>query len=295
MNDIQHIEQKSLQDFQTLAFAGGGNRCWWQAGLVNYLFSQGWNLPSQIVGTSAGAAIAASCINGNSLLALEACLKLYRENAHIVNRPDLRRFRLCFAHEYIYPAWIRSFFGACEFKGVLSSSISLQIALTRPARFLGLHASVLAGTVAYLADKYIYSSIHPRLPRYFGLVQEFVSINTCTDAQDAQLLLIAAAAAPPFMPSQKIGSFAALDGGFTDNAPIYAQTDAEKDQTLVLLTRHYPNLPTMFRWRRRVYLQPSRKVPVSTWDCTPKATVLDAFNLGQQDAVARLKSNEIVI
>ena len=68
-------------------------------------------------------------------------------------------------------------------------------------------------------------------------------------------------------------------GGYTDNAPIVVQSALEKTATLVLLTRHYPKRPSIFQFGGRTYLQPSRPVPVSTWDCTAKATVMPAaFN-----------------
>lgn len=93
-----------------------------------------------------------------------------------------------------------------------------------------------------------------------------------------------AAAAPPFLRAQRIGGRPAIDGGYTDSAPIPLQSDAERSATLVLPTRHYAHLPVLFRWRGRMYWQPSRPVPVSTWDCTIRATVQAAFDLGAQDA-----------
>jgi hypothetical protein len=56
----------------------------------------------------------------------------------------------------------------------------------------------------------------------------------------------------------------------------------------VLLTRHYPNHPEVFQNNGRVYWQPSRQIPVSTWNCTGKATVDAAFELGYADAQLRL-------
>lgn len=76
----------------------------------------------------------------------------------------------------------------------------------------------------------------------------------------------------------------AFDGGYTDNAPLPQQTPDEKSSTLVLLTRHYSDKPALFKADGRTYWQPSRKVPVSTWDCRPGTTVEDAFALGQEDA-----------
>jgi predicted acylesterase/phospholipase RssA len=45
-----------LAQVKTLSFAGGGNRCWWQGGLIAELLKRGWRLPPQLLGTSAGAA-----------------------------------------------------------------------------------------------------------------------------------------------------------------------------------------------------------------------------------------------
>ena len=82
----------------------------------------------------------------------------------------------------------------------------------------------------------------------------------------------------------------AIDGGYTDNAPIPVQSESERSNTLVMLTRHYPKLPPMFRWQERAYWQPSQRVPVSTWDCTPKTTVREAYDLGTQDSVRALRT-----
>ena len=76
----------------------------------------------------------------------------------------------------------------------------------------------------------------------------------------------------------------ALDGSYVDDAPVPQQTAEEKASTLVLLTRFYPKLPSLFQLQGRTYWQPSRKVPVSTCDCRPKTTVAQAFKLGQSDA-----------
>jgi hypothetical protein len=76
----------------------------------------------------------------------------------------------------------------------------------------------------------------------------------------------------------------ALDGGYIDNAPIPPQGQAERESTLVLLTRHYPGLPSAFQWRDRSYWQPSKPVPVSTFDCTAKTNIDAAWTLGEIDA-----------
>ena len=278
---------------QTLVFAGGGNRCWWQAGVASHLMDRGARLPDQLVGTSAGAAVAAACINNTSNIALEACLKLYAQNARIFEWSALSRLKLKFAHQHVYPAWVTAFINADTFDSLRYSSTRLTVGLTRPAPFLGMGGSITAGTLFYLVDKYVWNSIHPRLPKMLGLRQDFLVINECATVEDAQNLLVAAASAPPFMASRIVGAGRAFDGGYTDNAPIPPQSLHEKSKTLVLLTRHYPKLPTLFHWADRTYWQPSRRVPVSTWDCTPKTTVREAYALGLNDAADTLASGII--
>jgi predicted acylesterase/phospholipase RssA len=269
---------------EMLAFAGGGNRCWWQAGLVTHLQAQGAQLPAKLVGTSAGAAIAASLVTGSTMTALKACQRLYAANAQLFDWRGLRQLKFKFAHQTVYPAWLTAFVHEGNFKTLQTSPSQLLVAVTRPARALGLMGSVAAGTLAYLVDKKLIHNIHPALPRFLGLRQAFFALRDCATVQDAQATLRAAAAAPPFMSSVHLHGQWAFDGGYTDNAPIPQQTPDEKSSTLVLLTRHYPDKPALFKADGRTYWQPSRKVPVSKWDCRPGTTVTDAFALGQEDA-----------
>ena len=279
------LSKLDITAVETLVFAGGGNRCWWQGGAISHLLQEGWKLPPQLVGTSAGAGVAASCITDGPQAALAACLRLYGANSHLFEWRSLAQLQMRFAHQHIYPSWIQSFVNSGNFASLQASRTRLRVALTRPARALGLAGSIVVGTLAYVIDKHLWNSIHPRLPKLLGLRQDFADLHRCHNVDEAQALLSAAAAAPPFMRSRHIGGSPAIDGGYTDNAPIHPQSAEEKFKTLVLLTRHYPRLPQFFHWAGRTYWQPSQKVPVSTWDCRSKTTVQEAFALGERDAM----------
>lgn len=272
-----------LDSVDTLVFAGGGNRCWWQAGAITRLLETGWKLPPVLVGTSAGAAVATSLLTCSAREALASCKLLYGRNDQLFNWRSLAQLKLTFAHQHIYPSWVESFASDEHFERLRSASSELIVAVTRPARFLGLTGSLVAGSIAYLLDKKVAHSIHPRLPRYLGLRQEFLSLKSVVDGYAARVLLQAVAAAAPFMLAQRVNGEWGFDGGYADNAPIPLQTEEEKAKTLVLLTRHYPDLPPIFQWHGRTYWQPSQKVPVSTWDCRPSTTVDAAFDLGMRD------------
>lgn len=283
MKTIVTTTPPDLSSFDTLVFAGGGNRCWWQAGWVCALQDAGWQLPQTSIGTSAGAAIAASFLTAGPHTALAACKKLYAQNSPLFDWKALAQLKLKFAHQHIYPAWLASFVNDHQFNAAKTASRRLIVAVSQPSQLLGLTGSLIAGSVAYLLDKKIAQSIHPKLPKYLGLRQAFFNFNDCEDAGAARHLLAGAAAAAPFMKSQALHGTWSFDGGYTDNAPIPPQTAAQKERTLVLLTRHYPHLPPRFSWQGRHYWQPSRKIPVSTWDCRANTTVDAAFELGRQD------------
>ena len=287
---IEPISKIPLGQIQTLALAGGGNRCWWQGGALSFLLNQGWELPEQLVGTSAGAAVAASLITDGPRAALDSCIRLYSANPRVFDWNGLSQLKLTFAHQHVYPAWIDSFINADNFASVLASKTRLRVGLTRPAKMLGLAGSVAVGTIAYLIDKHFGGKIHPRLPKFLGLRQDFVDLHSCQTISDAQALLNASAAAPPLMPAQWIGGSLAIDGGYTDNAPIHDQSAEERSKTLVLLTRYYSKLPPLFCHAGRIYWQPSQRIPVSTWDCTARTTVREAFSLGEKNAAQAIGS-----
>ncbi len=270
--------------FDTLVFAGGGNRCFWQAGLVTYLREQGHVLPANLIGTSAGAAVAASCLTIGPQAALNQCRHLFADNHRLFYWRDLARLKLHFAHQETYPAWIGAFLNADTFPLLKQSAQKLQVVVTHPAKRLGKGGSVAAGTLAYLIDKKWTRDIHPRLSRFLGLRQAFYDLQACSTLEAAQRLLYASAAAPPFMNSVMLDGQWAFDGGYIDNAPVPTQTPEARARTLVLLTRHYPNRPEYFQHNGRTYWQASQKIPVTTWDCTANANVMGAFELGYTDA-----------
>ncbi|MBD8898782.1 patatin-like phospholipase family protein [Rhodanobacter sp. DHG33] len=292
---VESLACLDLASIDTLIFAGGGNRCWWQAGAISHLLAQHWRLPTQLVGTSGGAAVAAAFLTAGPQAALASCQRLYAGQVRMFEWRGLLRGRLHYAHRRIYPAWLASFVDAEHFQALRQSRHRLQVAITRPARWLGLRGSIGVATLAYLADKFLRGPLHPGLPRRLGLRQEFRALHDCSSLGDAHALLAAAGAALPFIPARCIDGEYAFDGGYIDNAPLPPQSDSEKARTLVLLTRHYPKLPSLFRVNGRNYWQPGTRVPVGMLDCTVRATVLDAWTLGERNAQEALMNGSLRI
>jgi len=281
-----------LSRFKVIVCAGGGNRCWWQAGLLRVLADHGLGLPPMLVGTSAGAAIATAWATRSIDRAFESCKRLYGQNAQVFRwRPKMHEAR--FAQTLIYPEWVGSVLDKSGYEALLGLSSKLSIAVTRPSLWLGPRISVALATLAYMTDKAFGGKLHPTTLARLGLSHEFFVLQESTDLKEAHRLLVAAAAAPPFIPGQTLVDQKAFDGGYVDSMPIDPQSALRS--TLILMTRHRPELPVRFKHNGRTYWQPSAPVPVSTWDCTPSATVDLAFQLGQTDASNALASDSVQV
>ncbi len=142
-----------FSSIDTLVFAGGGNRCWWQAGLLTRLLDHGAALPAQLVGTRAGAAIAASFMMGNTQAAPQVCKKMLADNTHLMDWRALCQLKLRFAHQATDRAWLGGCMNDSCFQAVRSSTQRVLVAVTRPAKAPSLDqaGSFLAGSLAYQA------------------------------------------------------------------------------------------------------------------------------------------------
>ena len=59
---------------------------------------------------------------------------------------------------------------------------------------------------------------------------------------------------------------------------------ADDAQTLILLTRHRADLPSIFEYQKRVYLQPAAPVAATNLDCTSGENVIKTFEQGKSEA-----------
>jgi predicted acylesterase/phospholipase RssA len=293
MSSPYPIHTVCLSDIDTLVFAGGGNRCWWQAGVMQRLIDAGHALPDELVGTSAGAAVAAACLTVGPKEAMQRCAAMFAGNKTLLEW-DRSRWRFPrFVHDRLYPLWISSWVQEHSLETVRQSAQRLFVAVSHPSETLGLGWSLFFASIANILDS-LQPRIHSYLPRYVGLQQSFIGLHECANAGEAQELLVASACAAPMLKPRRIANRAAFDGGYLDNAAVFEQDARQRQHTLVLLTRHDPRLPLIFRWNDRLYWQPSRTVPVSIWDCRQHTTVRDAFTHGWQDADRAIADGQIL-
>jgi hypothetical protein len=267
--------------YDAIAFAGGGNRCYWQGGFYEAVASNIDLKPSLMTAVSAG-----SFALSYSLLGLGSKV---RELVIAACGPHLRNvdFKGWRAGGPLYPVGpmylglLRNVLGDVEL-GKLQALGKIQIAVARLPRSLPPLLGVALGIGAYQLEKKLFHPVHPTLGRKLGIRQEFISVRDLKRASDLHDLIIASGGVPPFMPVTKIGDRPAFDGGLVDNVPVQPLEPIEREggRTLVLLTRRYTKLPQV---EGRTYVQPSVPIPVKQFDIKNGEGIRQAYELGLKD------------
>jgi hypothetical protein len=168
----------------------------------------------------------------------------------------------------------------------LREAPEIRIALSRAPAWLGTRSAFLLGSAAYAYDKHVRGRLHPLSARRLGFRHEWVRAQDCASVEQLADLILHSSCSPPFTPALKRDGIAVLDGGVVDNVPVDG-LDRSSGRVLVLLTRPYPGRARTFEvtveGQRRLYVQPSRPTPVSSWDYTRPDLVRSTYDLGRRD------------
>jgi predicted acylesterase/phospholipase RssA len=267
--------------FDAVAFAGGGNRCYWQGGFWEAA-APGLGLkPELVVGVSAGAWSACYSLLGlgrhvNALVA-EGC-EGGRRN---FEWREWRQGRPAFPVAGMYQSLMEMVVDKDAFDR-LRSGPDLLIALARKPRRLPLSLAIPLGLAAYQIEKKWRQPVHPRGGRALGFQPEFVRVQDMQGPASLVAALMASASVPPFMPVGLVGGMAALDGGLVDNVPVepLQAVEARGAKTLVILSRRYKSFPHV---PGRLYVQPNAPVPVGQFDITNPTGIRRAYEMGLAD------------
>jgi predicted acylesterase/phospholipase RssA len=269
--------------FDQVVFAGGGNRCWWQAGFWDVIQPELDLRPRIIAGISAGAATACMLYTNQSRWVMDYYAHALRDNTRNAYWGNLLRGRSVFPHYRIYRQALLDIF-ADRFHE-LASAPEIRIGVSHLPRWLGARSAVAAGLIAYNIEKYVRKTLHPTLGQALGFHPEFVKAQECATIEDLADLILQSSSTPPFTPILRRNGRPVLDGGMVDNVPVSA-LDPSPGLVLVMVTRLYPR-ERMFvvphGEQKRLYIQPSRKVPISSWDYTSPAQMQNAYDLGRAD------------
>ncbi len=269
--------------FDQVVFAGGGHRCWWQAGFWDVVASEIKLRPKVIAGVSAGAATACLLHANNSRDALDYYRDLLKPEARNAYWGNLvRRGERVFPHAGIYRQALKTLLGGEHYQRLMATAPEIRISFARIPSWLGPRLAVLAGMAAYNFEKHTTQPLHPTYGRKLGFKSEVVRIQDCKNEDELISLIMASSCTPPFTPIEYREGRPTMDGGMVDNVPVDA-VEAEGGSTLVLTSRCYKQHAPVFMREGRVYVQPSAKPSSTSWDYTRPDNYEDTYKLGRMD------------
>ena len=262
-----------------MVFAGGGNRCFWQAGFWSVAAPELQLQPRNVVAVSAGSAIACTLFAGTFELAFANYKKAITYNARNVYLRNMLREQPIFPHGVMYRDAILGGLDSVALQR-LHGGPQIQVLISCPPSWASTSVTIALGTLAAVWDTWAKENVHRSAGALVGFKPLYVPVHECSTPLDLADLIIASSCIPPLTPRKPIKGVAPLDGGLISNVPVDGLQD-KFAQTLVLLTRRFKALPKV---SGRTYVQPSEPVPIGAWDYTNGDALQATFDLGRRDA-----------
>jgi predicted acylesterase/phospholipase RssA len=275
---FQTSAMNNALQFENVVFAGGGNRCFWQAGFWSVAAATLSWAPVRVAAVSAGSAIACALFSGRFDAGFAGYKQAIADNSRNLYLRNILRAQPVFPHASMYRDAI---LGSIDAGGLsrLHAGPEIMILLAYPPRWASPLMSVLLGAVAVGLNVWGQRDVHFSMGCRMGFKSLHVSVRECKTPGALADLILASSCVPPLTPQARRGGVALLDGGLVSNVPVEGLAQNPGD-TLVLLTRPYAALP---RIPGRLYVQPSQPVPVGAWDYTNESALQAAFDLGRSD------------
>jgi predicted acylesterase/phospholipase RssA len=271
------------RSWRAVVFAGGGCRCFWQAGFWSEAAPALGLAPRVAAATSAGAAFACAVFAGALESVVEDFSRRVAANPRNLYPWNALRGGAVFPHEAIYRATLLANLDGERLERIRRGP-ELRVVLARPPAGVGARRAFALALFAFLVERRAHHHrVHAVWGRRLGFRTEVVVANACTSPEELAELVLHASCTPPVTPYYRRLGRPVLDGGLVDHIPVEAV--AGEGPTLVLLTRRYPEnaLP---RVPGRTYVQPSETLPVQRWDYTSPQLVRATFELGRRDGAA---------
>jgi predicted acylesterase/phospholipase RssA len=269
-----------------LTLAGGGNRAFYQTGLLNRWSERLLPRLRVVAACSAGACVAALVFSGRGDATRAFWLKRREGIKKNIDLSRLFRGERIAPHGAVYRDTM--IYGMQE--GGLERLRALPFPILVLAAGLPRWATPLTGTLAglfaYNLEKRIAPRrVHPRLGRRLGFEPLVFDARECKTPEELADLVLASSATPPFTPVGRFADRALLDGGMIDNVPAFVADDYPGvARNLVILTRPYPD-GVLGDHGKRVYVGPLAPTPVSRWDYTRPELVDETIAMGERDSV----------
>jgi predicted patatin/cPLA2 family phospholipase len=269
----------------TLTFAGGGNRAFYQLGLLNR-----WEhilLPrtAAIGACSAGACVIMTFLSGRR----EEARRYWLDRARGVTRNfdwlKLLRGERPAPQGEIYRDTLLVTFADEGLERIRRQPFPIYVLAAAFPSLLPRTLAVALGIGMYSAERSVRRAPHPTSPRWLGFAPVIVDARECESAEELANLILASSATPPFTPVGRFRGMRLLDGGMIDNAPAFVAEQRHPDinGSIVFLSRPYH--PSVIGCQKqRLYLAPTRPTPINRWDYTQPHLLDETIAMGEREA-----------
>jgi predicted acylesterase/phospholipase RssA len=268
-----------------LTFAGGGNRAFYQLGLMNRWGERLRSRVGAVAACSAGACVARMWLTGRRA---EARAVFQARTKGITRNLDWRRplgGEPLAPHGRVYRDTLLALLADGGLELVQQQPFPVLVLASGFSSRVPAGLAVVAGIAAYQIEKALRPAmVHPGFGRRLGFTPVVADARTCETATELADLVLASSATPPFTPLGRFRGRRLLDGGMVDNVPAFVAEQADGvRRTLVLLSRPYPGRVTGARGSR-FYVAPTAPVPVDRWDYTRPHLLEDTVDMGEREA-----------
>lgn len=268
-----------------LTFAGGGNRAFYQLGLL-----AGWGerlLPrtAAVASCSAGACVITTHLSGRREEARRFWLDRTRGITRNFDWSKLLRGERPAPQGAIYRETLLVTFADGGLERIRRQPFPVYVlAASLPALMPGALAATL-GITLYSIERSMRRAPHPKAPRLVGFRAVAIDARMCESAEELANLILASSATPPFTPIGRFRGQRLLDGGMIDNAPAFLAEDRhpEARRSIVLMSRPY-HPSVMGVQGRRLYIAPTQPTPIDRWDYTRPHLLDETVAMGEREA-----------
>lgn len=269
-----------------ITFAAGGNKSFYQFGLMRRWRDRLLPRVGVMAACSAGACVAALLLSGRESLIEEFWA---RRSAGMTRNFEWRRLlagRRPTPHGELYRELLLHAFDGGGFASVRAQPFPLLVLTSAfPARMPSFAAALL-GLCAYNFDRGRDAArTQASLARRVGFEPLVFDARACASPGELADLIIASSATPPFTPVGRVRGRRLLDGGIIDPAPAFLAAESPGvERSITLLTAPPDATTPPPASSRHLYIAPSEPPPVRTWDFTRPDLLRATIELGERDA-----------
>jgi predicted acylesterase/phospholipase RssA len=269
-----------------LTFAGGGNRSFYELGLLSRWETTLLPRVAAVASVSAGACVVMTYLSGRR----EEARRFWLDRAQGITKnfdwSKLLRGERPAPQGEIYRETLLVTFADGGLERIRQQPFPIYVLAAAFPWLMPKMLSVALGIGLYSLERSFRRAPHPRSPQWLGFTPVAIDARQCETAEELAALILASSATPPFTP---IGSFRGaklLDGGMIDNAPAFMAEARHPDarHSIVMLSRPY-HPSVMGIQGRRLYVAPTQPPPIGRWDYTQPHLLDETVAMGEREAI----------